>query len=108
MKISAVVFCLSALFSQIFPADFQECQVTTTMMKPCGEVFPGNYQMGNSQISKGKKGPKGKYNLLLLILNYDVVVYSKFVHENFSTYVHISRQTIFYFADFYFIWIRIL
>ena len=55
MKNLVVVFCLYVCFNQISSVFCQECQVTTTT--PCGEVFPED-----SQITRGKKGPKGKFN----------------------------------------------
>merc|ERR1719466_566341 len=47
-------FYFVVTFSEVFSASSQECQVTTTTLKPCGEVF-----VENSQISRGKKGPRG-------------------------------------------------
>ena len=71
MKILVAVFCFSVCFNYISSVNCQECQVTKTT--PCEDVFPQD-----SQIIRGKKGPKGNHKIFFKFFQYINVYFMEF------------------------------
>ena len=76
------VFYFAFAFSEVFSVISQECQVTTTTLKPCGEVF-----VENSQISRGKKGPRGCYFIHFVKKNFQIFPMCLSLDSNAKSYV---------------------